>query len=113
MSRECDQCGEHCLDCHCDKTQTHVAIEIKDLFDLIHWARRYCDGRATYAPSSFNQVYARIRSAYPDLVRCNDRMDETLMDNGAYWPYAQDGMYDPKTGKYDARYPNFEREQAL
>lgn len=113
MSRECDQCGEHCLDCHCDKTQTHVAIEIKDLFDLIHWARRYCDGRSTFAPSSFNQVYSRIRSAYPDLVRCNDRMDETLMGRGAYWPYAQDGMYNPNTVNYDARKPNFEREQAL
>ena len=87
----------------CEKLQTHVAVLVEDLIDLIHWARRYCDGRATFAPSSFNQVYARIRSAYPDLLRCNDRFDETLMEHGSYWPYAQDGMHDPETGKMDAR----------
>lgn len=30
------------------------------------------------------------------------RFDDTLKDRGAYWPYAQDGMYE-KTGRYDAR----------
>jgi len=80
-----------------------VKIESKDLLELIYWARRYCDGRSTYAPSSFNNIYVRIRSDYPDLLRYEDRLDETLMNNGSYWPYAQDGMYDEKTGSFDAR----------
>jgi len=80
-----------------------IKIEEFDLLELIHWARRYCDGRATFAPSSFNNVYARIRSSYPDLLRCKDDFDETLLEKGKYWPYAQDGMYKERNGSYDAR----------
>ena len=32
MSGECDRCGEHCLDCHCEKT---CQDEYKDLDELI------------------------------------------------------------------------------
>lgn len=72
------------------------------VLDLIFWARRYCDGRATYAPSEFNRIYNEIKSKYPNLVDL-DTKDKALMDEGIYWPYAQDGMYDEKTGAYDAR----------
>lgn len=80
-----------------------VTISQEDLIELIHWARRYCDGRSTYAPTRFNQLYQRIRSQYPDLLRCKDEFDQTLKDKGKYWPYAQDGMFDEKTGHYEAR----------
>ncbi len=85
----------------CDK----IEISHQDLMDLIYWARRYCDRRSTYAPSSFNAVYQRVRSKYPDIVRCDDKFDPTLMDEGAYWPYAQDGMFNKETGGFDARKP--------
>lgn len=80
-----------------------INVEESDLMDLIHWARRYCDGRATFAPTEFNKVYERIRSNHPDLIRCKDNFDATLKDRGAYWPYAQDGMYSHENGSYDAR----------
>lgn len=80
-----------------------IQISREDLMELLHWARRYCDRRSTYAPSRFNQLYCRLRSAYPDVMRCHDEADGTLMDKGAYWPYAQDGMYNKETGAYDAR----------
>lgn len=80
-----------------------IPVGAKDLSDLIYYARRYCDGRATYAPHTFNEIYARIRSDNPDFIRCYDWQDETLMGDGRYWPYAQDGMYDEETGKFDAR----------
>ncbi len=80
-----------------------VEINREDLMELIHWSRRYCDGRSTYAPKRFNQLYRRLRSAYPDVMRCDDEVDTTLMDKGAFWPYAQDGMFNKETGTYDAR----------
>ena len=69
-------------------------IENQDLLDLIHWARRYCDGRETYAPSSFNLIYKKLKALNPDTFKA-DMFDQTLMHEGAYWPFAQDGMYDP------------------
>lgn len=83
--------------------KNEVTIKSKDLIDLIHWARRYCDNRSTFAPSSFNNIYIRLRSDNPDLFRCKDEFDKTLKDNGAYWPYAQDGNYNSETGVFDAR----------
>lgn len=76
-------------------------IEEQHLLDLIHWARRYCDGRRTYAPSRFNQLYEYIVHLNPKLKE-KDYFDETLMEKGRYWPYAQDGQYDSNTGHYDA-----------
>jgi len=37
------------------------------------------------------------------LLKDQDLKDETLTEKGKYWPYAQDGMYDEKTGHFDAR----------
>lgn len=78
-------------------------ISSRDLLELIYWARRYCDGRSTYAPHTYNEVYRRVRSDNPELIRCGDKHDPTLMREGAFWPYAQDGMYDEIRGYYEAR----------
>jgi len=80
-----------------------IKIEPQDLIDLIYYARRYCDSRATYAPSHFNNIYQRIRSENPDFIRKYDHFDFTLRDRGAYWPYSQDGMYNEETGVFDAK----------
>lgn len=85
------------------KDSEKIEISKQDLMDLIHWARRYCDGRMTWAPSQFNLLYQGLRSQYADLMRCHDEFDATLMHSGAYWPYAQDGMYNAQTGRFDAR----------
>jgi hypothetical protein len=79
-----------------------VLVNKRILMQLVYWARRYCDGRSTYAPHDFNNIYKYIRSKHPDVVRCLDNHDRTLMDDGAYWPFAQDGMYNKETGQWDA-----------
>lgn len=80
-----------------------IEVEEKDLLSLIYFSRRYCDGRATYAPSLFNDIYKRIRSAQPEFLRSGDKFDSTLKDKGNYWPYAQDGWFNKDTGDCDAR----------
>ena len=77
-----------------------IEIEEKDLLDLIHWARRYCDKRMTYAPNAFNKIYKRIFEE--NCLWSLDTYDHTLYNNGQFWPYAQDGQYDPLTGRFDA-----------
>ncbi len=109
MSGECEKCGWHTLECICKafdesfKKPHEISVSQKDLSDLIFYARRYCDGRSTYAPSEFNKIYKRIRRNFPDFIRCKDKFDITLMDNGKYWPYAQDGQFDEKRELFDAR----------
>ena len=80
-----------------------VHIKESDLIDLIHWARRYCDNRATYAANSFNNIYNRIALEHPDLIRAKDLIDETLKEKGKYWPYAQDWNYNDETNVFEAR----------
>lgn len=76
----------------------------KDLLELIYWARRYCDGRSTYAPSRFNQLYENIEQLNPTIsIKEKDQFDPTLTDKGKYWPYAQDGMFNENTAAFDAR----------
>jgi hypothetical protein len=85
-----------------DGEPKQVTIDSKDLRELIYWARRYCDGRSTYAPSSFNEILKNILLSYPNIEK-NIQVDSTLTDEGKYWPWAQDGMY--KDGiTFDARY---------
>lgn len=81
-----------------------VKIESEILLVLVHWARRYCDGRSTYAPSSFNQAYKYLLKKHPELMKGRDQFDHTLTGKGEFFPYAQDGMYDEKTNRYDARW---------
>lgn len=81
-----------------------IKIEEDHLLELIYWARRYCDRRSTYAPSRFNQLYENIVHLNPTIsIKEKDQFDQTLMDKGKYWPYAQDGMFNETTGAYDAR----------
>lgn len=80
-----------------------VKVDLEFLLEMIFWARRYCDGRSTYAPSSFNRAYDNLDYQTLSKIREWDKKDETLIENGKFWPYAQDGMYDENTGGYDAR----------
>lgn len=77
-----------------------MTIEIPPalLMTLVWMARRYADGRSTYAPSDFNKAYERLKDICPQLL-ADEQTDHTCK----YFPYAQDGMYDPITGVFDAR----------
>ena len=79
-----------------------IEIETDDLIDLIYWARRYCDKNKTYAPLCFNRLYDKLLLSYP-FIKNKDKFDNTLMNNGEFFPYAQDGMYDEKSNRFDAR----------
>jgi hypothetical protein len=79
-----------------------MEIEENHLLELVWWARRYCDGRATYAATCFNSLYENLTLKYPELPS-KDQFDPTLKDKGRYWPWAQDGMYNETTGSYEAR----------
>lgn len=70
-----------------------VEIQEEHLILLIHWARRYCDCRMTGVAHKFNDIYQHIRSEHPDTMGSKDKFDSALMEEGSYWPYAQDGMY--------------------
>lgn len=102
MTVLCEICDKTSLRCRCVPSDSHITIDRKDLLELIFFARRYCDNRSTYAPRSFNDIYERIRENHPDIVN-HDFPDETLMEKGLYWPFAQDGMYDPSKKLFDAR----------
>lgn len=73
-----------------------MEISEKDLLDLIFWARRYCDGRLTHTPTAFNWLYERIVQLNPGIL-AKDKFDPALYNNGEFWPYAQDGMFDALT----------------
>lgn len=109
MSSECNECEERATEynrepfCRLQPNGSDVPINENVLMELVFWARRYCDDRSTYAPTRFNWIYKYLRTLYPDLLRCKDRFDPTLKDKGVYWPFAQDGMYNEKTGSYDAK----------
>lgn len=109
MGRYCEKCEKSVLECKCySEINKKIDVDINSdiLMELIFWARRYCDGRSTYAPTRFNWIYKYLRNKYPDLLRYKDQFDQTLKNKGSYWPYAQDGMYDEKSGCFDARiYP--------
>lgn len=128
MNGECSNCSEHTVACRCIKMKfckkcknekvacvcmsldiskrrpikkITVTMDLKDATDLIHWARRYCDGRCTHVPSSFNQILKRVRSDNESLI-LTDTLDQALTEGGIFWPFAQDGMYDPQTRAFDA-----------
>lgn len=79
-----------------------VSIKGSDLLELIHWARRYADRRSTFVPSDFNRIYDEIMTQYPFLKE-HEFIDETLSENGRYFPYAQDGDYNENIARFDAR----------
>jgi len=79
-----------------------VSVRGEYLLELIHWARRYADRRCTFVPSEFNKIYTEIMTQYPFLKE-HEFIDETLYENGKFFPYAQDGDFNENTGRYDAR----------
>ena len=65
-------------------------VNLDDLSELVYWARRYVDGRKTYAAASFNLALERVmleNLTFKDY----DSLDVTLTDKGKYWPWASDG----------------------
>jgi len=60
---------------------------------ILYMARRYADGRSTYAPHMFNDAYDTLR----DILGKGESLELTTGDvEVSTWPYAQDGMYNPK-----------------
>lgn len=76
----------------------NVEIPEDMLLNLLWMARRYADGRSTYSPYVFNECYEYIKRLNLEIID-TETPDETCK----FFPYAQDGMYDEKTGYYDAR----------
>jgi hypothetical protein len=74
------------------KKRAKIKVTEHDILYLIHWARRYCDGRKTFVPTDFNKIYDRVMADNPHLED-KDRMDVALTEDGKFFPYAQDGMY--------------------
>jgi hypothetical protein len=66
--------------------------------DIIWMARRYADGRRTYAPSMFNDAYDVLRNELGDFERLND--PDEAPDRIKNWPYATDGDIAFKPRKY-------------
>jgi len=83
-----------------------AAIEVEPhiLADLIHWSRRYCAGRMTYAPSSFNSHLALLVRRNPELAKL-DKKDVVLKDG---WPWAIDG-----SPTVDARPDDWEEVESI
>lgn len=84
-----------------NRVNNMLEIEQEDLLDLLHWARRYCDRRCTYVPHEFNEIYNKLLLSYP-FLKDKDRVDQTLMDEGKFFPYCQDGMYNSETNQFNA-----------
>lgn len=84
-----------------------IVIEERDLLNLIKWSRRYCDSRKTYVASSFNDILYGLYKKYPHLKR-EDKVDDCLMNEGEFFPWAQDGSYNKYTGYFDATKEKYE-----
>lgn len=76
-----------------------IKITVYQLLDLIHWARRYCDGRKTPAPHQFNLMYWEIINRYPDIATMDKEKIDITISN---FPFAQDGMYEEGDSNFDA-----------
>ena len=79
-----------------------VYVNGKSLLDLIHWARRYADRRCTRIPNEFNRVYDEIMEKN-SFLKEHEFHDETLTDNGLYFPYAKEGDFDNISAKCQSR----------
>lgn len=79
-----------------NKNMQKVAEAIKN---IIWMARRYADGRRTFAAKDFNDAYDVLRDFFGDEIDNLDNIDSTLTENGKYFPYAQDGDFDCITGR--------------
>lgn len=86
-----------------NKMNEKIVVDKHIVLEMVFWARRYCDQRATYAPTDFNKMYKTLEHDYPEIFPSQDQKDKTLMHGGKYWPYAQDGMYREDQRGFDAR----------
>jgi hypothetical protein len=66
-----------------------LTIEEYDLLELIHYARRYCDGRYTGAPDNFNAIYDRLRTAAGVTLQ-EERSDAHVVTSFPYATYGPD-----------------------
>lgn len=57
--------------------------------DIIWMARRYANGRMTYAVSTFNDSYDTLRDILGDKM---DKATNPQPDEVPFFPYAMDGM---------------------
>jgi hypothetical protein len=67
-----------------------VSVGIVDLEQLVHWARRYCDGRMTGAPHEFNVILQRIYKQSKALKARDEAVPDVTVKS---FPWAQDGSY--------------------
>lgn len=82
-----------------------IKITVRQLLDLIHWARRYCNGRSTSSPHDFNLMYWELANRYPDIVT----FDKEKPDNSIeFFPFAQDGMFRKEDNRFNAIKPGME-----
>lgn len=58
-------------------------ISQEDLLELIHFSRRYCDGRMTNVPMVFNEIYARLLRENPWIEK--EQIDNTTKN----FPYCE------------------------
>ena len=70
---------------------TNKPETINAIADIIWMARRYADGRSTYAPSMFNRAYdVLVKEFGKEIEHFTANPDSTLTDNGKHFPYAKD-----------------------
>ncbi len=63
-----------------------VEISTEIFLDLLHWARRYVDGRKTWVPSEFNNYYKQLAKQHPWLTQ--EQSDKHVCPS---FPYAESG----------------------
>lgn len=84
------------------KKPKKVSVDCESLLELIHWARRYVDGRYTGVSSDFNRIYDQIMNENKAL-KDDEFIDETLVEKGKYFPYAVEGDFSSLTRKIQSR----------
>lgn len=67
-----------------------MKINLEDLRTFIWMARRYANGRHSYAPVEFNNALTRVRKGNPDFTEKIDKIEE-LTD----YPQARVGNIKP------------------
>jgi len=77
--------------------------ETQAIKDIIWMARRYANGRKTYAVSLFNDAYDTIRDSIGDSLEQPYDPDQDEMN---YYPYAEDGMERFNESVKDRKYSN-------
>ncbi len=75
-----------------------IPLPLGDLYELLWMARRYANRRSTFSPHTFNKLYQTLRDLYPEEIASIDKPDVEI----DYWPWAQDGHYNPSTKQFDA-----------